>query len=59
MTRITIAALPIVEATDGMSVACQLGYSFSLVQARHLHIPTMFPATLLPKDRYPVMATKT
>lgn len=25
----------------------------------YLHIPTMFPFTALPKDRYPVIATKT
>jgi hypothetical protein len=46
-----------VEATDGISLVRQLGSR--RVDLGTLHIPTMLPLTLLPKDKYPVIATRT
>lgn len=59
MTRMTIAAFPIVEAIDGIS---ELIFSDVIALADaykvYLHIPTILPATLLPNERYPVIATR-
>jgi hypothetical protein len=59
MTRMTIAAFPIVEATEGISIELFsiLGL-FANDDEVYLHMPTILPATLLPKERYPVIATK-
>lgn len=55
ITRTTIAAFAIVEATLGTSRKCQ---QYTKVKETYaIHIPTIFPATPLPNDRYPVIAT--
>jgi hypothetical protein len=55
----TIAAFPIVEAIEGISMV--LFSNVTMVAEKRLvysHIPTILPATLLPKERYPVIATR-
>jgi len=49
MTSVTIAALAIVEAMEGMSMTCQSEQHSAA--GITLHIPTIFPCTLLPKDK--------
>lgn len=48
MTRITIAALAIVDTIEGMSEKGQL---IPAMMIEHLHIPTIFPATAFPNDK--------
>ena len=56
ITRMTMAALPIVDATDGKSICDE---HRSKVRVVNLHIRTILPSTLSPNDKYPVMPTKT
>ncbi len=59
MTRMTMAALPMVEEIDGWSVHCQLTRCGEEKWGMSLHIATTLPPTALPKERYPVIATST
>jgi hypothetical protein len=54
-TRITIAALPMVDATPVASGKSQDKTTPS--RQGNLHIMTMFPTTEFPKVMYPVMET--
>ena len=58
MTRMTMAALPIVEEIDGRSVKLSMNQPGEEGQGG-LHIATTLPPTALPKERYPVIATST
>jgi len=58
MTRMTMAALAIVDAIDGKSAHVVSLPSYQMKRS-HLHILTILPSTLSPKDRYPVMPTRT
>ena len=50
-----MAAFAIVDATFGASGKCQ--QITKVKKMYNIHIPTIFPATSLPNDRYPVIAT--
>ena len=49
MTNMTMAALPIVDAMEGVSRRRQKEDSSK--KNHHLHIPMIFPDTLLPNER--------
>lgn len=51
MTRITMAALPIVEVIEGASGVCQFGRRCNVGKRRGLHIATTLPPTEFPKER--------
>ena len=57
MTRMTMAALPIVDDIEGASAQISIGKSLQLLLS-HLHIPMIFAVTLLPNERQPVIATR-
>ena len=59
MTRMTIAALPMVEVIDGESVKLSATQTWGKGGNRSLHIATILPPIALPKERYPVIATST
>ena len=56
MTRITMAALPIVEEIDGESVWSSVT-GVREEKDDSLHIATTLPPTAFPKERYPVTPT--
>lgn len=58
MTKTTIAARPMVVATDGASATRQSPSLATGAEYEDSHMLTMFPLTLFPYDKYPVIATR-